>query len=365
MGDLVEDHVFAAKLLGAMRQPVLLLDGALCVRTANSTFLRTFGLALRDVAGTPLGGIGRGLLAAPRLQFLLQSLAGQGRELAGLELTLPVPGGSPRTFLVDGRSVDGFGDRHVALLAFEDVTERRRTEASMRESEERFRSAFDFAAIGMALVVTGFSERCHEEEARAAGISGYLTKPVRDDELRACLERVLRHEEAADRSGGAAAETGAGTAGAAPRATVRILVAEDNVVNQKVALLTLQRLGYDVHVVANGLEALRALEREPFDLILMDCQMPEMDGFEATTEIRRREGPTRHHPIIAMTASAMQGDRERCFVVGMDDYIAKPVQPEALDRILQRWLGTAELERGPRGPLPAVASPPEPARAAG
>ncbi|HEY8514674.1 MAG TPA: response regulator [Candidatus Binatia bacterium] len=210
------------------------------------------------------------------------------------------------------------------------------------------------------VMVTGFAERCHEEEARAAGIAGYLTKPVGAAALRDCLRRVLPRD--------GAPETTTQVAGGSSLASVRrqgsrILVAEDNVVNQKVTVLTLERLGYQVHVVANGAEALEALEREPYDLILMDCQMPGMDGFEATAEIRRREGVRAHHPIIAMTASAMQGDREHCFVVGMDDYIAKPVQPAALDRVLQRWLtrgdvvfGTDEPLRAPRLAEPAPAA---------
>ena len=142
----------------------------------------------------------------------------------------------------------------------------------------------------------------------------------------------------------------------------RILVVEDNPVNQKVALLTLERLGYQVQVVGNGLEAVAAMEAGLFDIVLMDCQMPGMDGFEATSEIRRREGEWAHHPIIAMTASAMQGDRERCFVVGMDDYISKPVQPAALDRVLQRWLDRQDVVFGTDRLLPPAEI--EPARAA-
>ncbi len=186
------------------------------------------------------------------------------------------------------------------------------------------------------VMVTAYAERCHVEEARLAGIAEYLTKPVEPEELRAAIERLAGKDvTGADVAAGRHAAGGPPTP---PARKARILVAEDNVVNQKVARLTLERLGYEVHVVSNGVETLQALEREPFDLILMDCQMPEMDGFEATLEIRRRENGKSHLPIIAMTASAMQGDRERCFVVGMDDYIAKPVQPAALDRVLQRWL---------------------------
>ena len=200
------------------------------------------------------------------------------------------------------------------------------------ELAREIRSDRDLAALPLVMV-TGFAERCHEIEAREAGIAGYLTKPVRQTDLGECVSRVLA------RQGTAVASDAAEPAPQQrERSATRILVAEDNLVNQKVAQLMLERLGYSVRVVSNGVEALAALEREPFDVVLMDCQMPEMDGFETTTEIRRREGGFAHHPIIAMTASAMQGDRERCFVVGMDDYIAKPVQPAALDRVLQRWL---------------------------
>ncbi len=123
---------------------------------------------------------------------------------------------------------------------------------------------------------------------------------------------------------------------AGPRA-LRILVAEDNAINQQLARRLLEKRGHSVVVVENGREALSTLEREDFDLILMDVQMPEMDGFEATIEIRRREkAGGRHHVIVAMTANAMKGDRERCLDCGMDDYIAKPIRQPALDEILAK-----------------------------
>jgi CheY-like chemotaxis protein len=117
-----------------------------------------------------------------------------------------------------------------------------------------------------------------------------------------------------------------------------VLVAEDNVVNQKVAVRMLERLGLRADVAANGREAVRMFELLPYDLVFMDCQMPEMDGYEAAQEIRRREGPGRRVPIIAMTADAMAGCREQCLGAGMDDFIAKPVAMEALFEALQTWV---------------------------
>jgi CheY-like chemotaxis protein len=123
-----------------------------------------------------------------------------------------------------------------------------------------------------------------------------------------------------------------------------VLVAEDNLINQKVAVRMLQRLGCEAEVAVNGREAVAALESVSFDLILMDCQMPEMDGYQATTEIRRRESGPGRLPIIALTAHAVQGSREKCLEAGMDDYLSKPINPRALSQMLRRWgLSTMEL----------------------
>jgi len=117
-----------------------------------------------------------------------------------------------------------------------------------------------------------------------------------------------------------------------------VLVAEDNPVNQRVAVRMLERLGVQADVAGDGVAALHCLSQREYDLVLMDCQMPELDGFEATSRIRAGEGPGQRTPIIAMTASAMRGDRERCLAAGMDDYVAKPVRIDDLRAVLARWL---------------------------
>ncbi|MGI8655030.1 MAG: PAS domain S-box protein [Pyrinomonadaceae bacterium] len=195
-------------------------------------------------------------------------------------------------------------------------------------------------ASARLVLLTSFGQRGHGATAREAGIAAYLTKPVRQSQLFDCLatvtgEAVAMVEETTQPAKMVTRHT---IKEAGDHVHKRILVAEDNPVNQKVALRQLEKLGYSADVVANGREAIDALDAIPYHIVLMDCQMPEMDGYEATAAIRRREGSARHTIIIAMTANARQGDREKCLAAGMDDYVGKPVKPDELQQALQRWI---------------------------
>jgi PAS domain S-box-containing protein len=191
------------------------------------------------------------------------------------------------------------------------------------------RSDPDLAATNL-IAMTSVTRRGPCQEARRLGASSCLTKPVRSVPLLDALLATVGHEpERPVRE----PNTSPG-----PRLDARVLVAEDNLVNRRLALAQLSSLGLRADAVANGREALNAIERVPYDLVLMDGQMPELDGYAATAELRSREGSSQHTIIIAMTANALVGDRERCLSAGMDDYLAKPVKLKELRAMLARWL---------------------------
>ncbi|MCX5722720.1 MAG: PAS domain S-box protein [Nitrospirae bacterium] len=226
------------------------------------------------------------------------------------------------------------------------------------------------------VLLSATGRRGDAKAAVAAGVAGYLTKPVREAHLYDCLTAVTgrpRRQQGADGERSAAPlghglVTRHSLAEAKRKTGIRLLLAEDNIINQKVAVHMLEKMGYHVDVVANGAEAIEATNRIAYSAVLMDCQMPEMDGFDATSVIRQREAalaksdepingqqPTQHVPIIAMTANSMKGDRERCLEAGMDEYISKPVKSQDLASILTRLLKNIE-------PAPQQAAHPSLAR---
>jgi PAS domain S-box-containing protein len=205
----------------------------------------------------------------------------------------------------------------------------------------------DPALVGMLLIVlTSFGQTLSPAELKAAGIEAYLVKPVRQARLLTCVVSCMGRKNTFKT---VAAKSSISSEPKPMLEKVHILLAEDNRVNQKVALARLQKLGYRADAVVNGEKVLEALNRVPYDLILMDCQMPEMDGYEATHAIREAElSLERPCPwnapiyIIAITAHAMEGDREKCLAVGMNDYLSKPVLVPELQAALERWKRAAQ-----------------------
>ena len=216
----------------------------------------------------------------------------------------------------------------------------------------------DISGIRRVMLTSG-ATRGDGERVREAGFDAYLTKPIKQVHLRRCLSALRK----GDRSDLPVAKLiTRHVLDEAPRRRLRILVVEDNPTNQKVAAAILARDGCQLEVAENGQEALRILESTSFDLVLMDCQTPVMDGFEATRQLRSGAAPVldRTIPIVAMTANAMQGDRERCLAAGMDDYVAKPLVARQLFEVIDRVLA----RRGRSRPLQklAPASPDGPPR---
>lgn len=198
-----------------------------------------------------------------------------------------------------------------------------------------------------AKLATAAGQRGDVAVLKQIGFDGYLAKPVRPNQLRDCIALVLgRSVEAPDSVSLQKLPEiiTRHTVAEFTENSVRILLAEDNIINQKVMLSMLNKLGYKTDAVADGQEALRALELINYDLVLMDCMMPEMDGLAATAEIRNMASLVLNHsvPVIAVTANAMNHDRDACFAAGMNDFLAKPVRKEILAEVLKKWLFLAE-----------------------
>jgi CheY-like chemotaxis protein/HPt (histidine-containing phosphotransfer) domain-containing protein len=212
------------------------------------------------------------------------------------------------------------------------------------------------------VLLTSMQLRPETPNAELSLFAACLTKPVKQSQLHDTLlqivdgsKRILPKTTPRPRLDATLAQ----------RMPLHLLLADDNVVNQKVAVRVFDQMGYRIDLAADGLEAVAAVQQNPYDIIFMDVQMPEVNGLEATRRIRQHEtesGRTRSI-IVAMTASAMSGDRERCLAAGMDDYLSKPVRPEAVQSVLERWgtISSPKATPPPEPDPPSTTPPPDPA----
>jgi CheY-like chemotaxis protein/HPt (histidine-containing phosphotransfer) domain-containing protein len=264
---------------------VLVIDDNATSRTILIKVLSRFGCEVEAVASGPR--------AMERLR--LAALAGLPYRIALLDMQMP-----------------GMDGEHLARTIKQDA---------------RIRDV-------ILVVLTSMGKRGDASRMEAIGCAGYLVKPIKPSQLLEALVAVLGQSQR---------QAPAGRPQLVTRHTIseqksqRILLAEDNLINQKLAEALLSRAGYPVETVENGRQAVEALKARRFGLVLMDVQMPEMDGFEATHLIRSNEGSRDHTPIIAMTAHALKGDRERCLAAGMDDYLPKPLERAELFKAIERW----------------------------
>jgi len=357
------------------------------------------------------GGTGLGLVISKQLVELMggemgmTSVVGRGSTFWFTVLTTPGPAQPSR-----GASHQGLaGLRHLVLDDSENGRRRMRerletwrmhvTEAATgEEALERLRAAaergqpfdavlaqlrqpgsslFDFAeaahAAGLVprtrlILISGRGQPGDAQRAQDLGAAAYLTRPISGSDLFDCLATVFGSAAGPD-------PAPADTLTLVTRYTLErrqdplkepLLVVEDNVVNQKVMVGLLRKAGYSADVAANGLDALEALARTPYRLVLMDSQMPGLDGFATTAEIRRREAGSPRTIVVCVTAHAMKGARERCLAAGMDDYVAKPVSFERLSAVLARWLPPKDgASRAPEdGSPPAAGAPASGSRSA-
>jgi len=247
---------------------------------------------------------------------------------------------------MDGASVQG-GEE--ALVQLSDAWEKKEPfglilmDMNMPEMDgfglvERIRQRPELSAATI-MMLTSAGHRGDGERCKVLGVAAYLLKPVRQSELREAISRVL---SAREQAGAIPLVTRYSLANARePAASLRVLVAEDNAVNQLLISRMLEKRGHQVSVARNGRAALAAIEKERYDLVLMDVQMPEMDGLEVTVAVRKQEkerADGSHQAIVALTAHAMKGDRELCRAAGMDGYLTKPIRPQELDGLLEHYL---------------------------
>ncbi|MBV9766675.1 MAG: response regulator [Acidobacteriaceae bacterium] len=323
------------------------------------------------------GGSGLGLSISRRLVAMMGGEIGvESRPGVGsiFWFWLPVPegqsradekeliSGTPKVFVIDDNDTDRKFIRYLLLrrrIKFDEVGDPLKAMTELRRAALDG-DPFDVALIdyhmpeldGMSLgqqikadpllnrtrlvLMTSFTERKIGKQALLQGFSCFLAKPFKQSSLFECIDL--------SRDPGLSASVAPPPKDAGEKQNDRglhVLVAEDNNTNQRIAVKMLKSLGYLADVASNGREAVEAVLRKQYDVILMDCQMPEMDGFEATAEIRKLETESTHVPIVAVTANAMSGDRNRCLDAGMDDYMSKPIDLHQLSEILRRWTEAA------------------------
>ena len=333
--------------LAIVRQLVEAMGGTVSVTSVageGSVFRATLPLRQAPAAAQPtpesLRAFGRSVLIVDddsRARALL------AEQLAGWGLAVDVAD-SPDGALERIRRAQQDGIEYGLVLC-----ESRRGGFGARALAQTLRSREATRGVAM-LVLTAIARRGDAAQFREAGFDGFLVRPLRSVILRHALEALLdpgagvprhelltRHNLPGLELEGKMARRPANRTGV----TRRVLLAEDNVVNQKVAQRMLEGFDCRVDIAADGREALTMLRRFPYDIVFMDCQMPEMDGFEATREIRAQAGPAADIPIVALTANALSGDRERCLEAGMNDHVAKPISRDALREALERWAKAA------------------------
>jgi PAS domain S-box-containing protein len=324
--------------LAISRRLVELMGGEIGVESQvgiGSTFWFTLPLDRVEtdaaVRPPPADLAGRSVLVvddnATNRQILSRQLGGWGVSVA------TAPSGSIALGLLRAAAADG---RPFDLA----ILDMQMTDMDGPMLARQIKADATIAALPLALL-TSLGQAGLREEHRKLGFVEILTKPVRQSQLRAWLAGIF--EAAARDTVVATAETSPFVAPPEDAAIPRILVAEDNVVNQRVVVRMIERLGYRADIVGTGVEAVNAVTRQAYAAVLMDCQMPEMDGYEATRVIREREwleqvSVSKRLPIIALTANALATDRDRCLAAGLDAYLAKPLRPAQLATILERFL---------------------------
>ncbi len=328
--------------LAISKQLVEMMDGQIGVESEvgkGSTFWFTARFAKQEhipqTASLPLGDIsGQRILIVDDnkinrrvLRYMLESWRCRPEEASDAETAL-------RMLRQAKKEGDPFRiailDMHMPGMDGETLGEKIKSDPKLKHTE--------------LVMLTSVGHRGDASRFEKIGFSAYLLKPIRYSKLLDCLSIVMGKQSAGcDAPHKIVTQYTVNEVRESRRKTARILLAEDNPVNQRVAAKMLEKAGYEVDIANNGQEAVEKVFQNRYDVVLMDCQMPGMDGFEATQAIREREPEGQRIPIIALTANAMKGDRERCLEVGMDDYLSKPVKKEELYSIIEKWL-SAEAE---------------------